>query len=93
MGISSAVVLCEPEDIGIVIDELKGIRGVEMQLFDESQGKIIVTIEGEDVETEMDILKKIQVTNKIKMAEMVFHTMECENNECEEVVCGGIYES
>jgi len=75
MNISSAVVVTEPEHIEEVLQSLKE-SGLCDVYFHDDTGKIIVIIEGEDVNEETFKLKQIQLLPHVLTANMVYSYSE-----------------
>lgn len=71
MTLSSVVVQTKPEKINSVIDNIKKSKLCEYHLHDE-KGRIIITLEGENIEEEINKLKKIQQFPDVISAEMVY---------------------
>ncbi len=59
MNVSSIVIKVTPDYVRSVIESLGSSDICEVHFHDE-QGRIVVTIEGKDIEEEMQKLKKIQ---------------------------------
>ncbi len=59
MNVSSIVVKTTPEHIQDVITDINAIDFCESH-FNDSEGKIIVTIEGKNIDDQMNRMKKIQ---------------------------------
>ena len=77
MNVSSIVVRTRPEQLAIVLAGLKSIEQCEVH-FHDAQGRIIVTIEGADTESELATLKMIQKVPHVASAELVFAYSEHE---------------
>lgn len=69
MNISSIVVQTLPKHLDEVIQELKECEVCDYHFHDES-GKIIITIEGEDVSEELGKLRVIEGINHVVAADM-----------------------
>ena len=59
MNVSSIVVRTTPENINAVMDEIDSIDLCEVH-FHDPEGKIVVTIEGESVHDQVELMKRIQ---------------------------------
>ena len=69
MNISSIVVQTRPEYLESVLDDIKKCEVCDYHFHDE-KGRIIVTIEGEDVSEELGKLKVIEQINHVIAADM-----------------------
>lgn len=88
MNISSIVVQTLPENVEGVVASLKGVETCEVH-FQDPNGKIIVTIEGEGVDDEIRILKSIQTLPHIIAADMMYSYSEEELEQNMEQLKGG----
>jgi len=77
MNVSSIVVKTLPQHLAAVLAGLQGIERCEVHFHDE-QGRIIVTIEGIDTESELATLKLVQQVPHVVSAELVFAYSEHE---------------
>jgi len=75
MNISSAVVITEPEHTQEVIKSLEE-SGLCEVYFHDDKGRIIIIIEGEDVNEETFKLKQIQLLPNVLAANMVYSYSE-----------------
>ena len=80
MNISGILVQTKPENINIVINAIKENDFCEYHMHDE-KGRIIVTIEGENVEEEIAKLKQLQALKGVVTADMMYAYAEDELNE------------
>ncbi len=69
MNISSIVVQCLPENLENVVESLNECEVCDYHFHDE-KGRIIITIEGEDVSEELEKLKVIEATPNVLAADM-----------------------
>jgi len=69
MNISSIVVQTTPQFLNEVVESLKNCEACEYHLHDE-KGRVIVTIEGEDVSEELGKLKVIEAIPHVIAADM-----------------------
>ena len=76
MNISSIVVQAMPEHIEALVETFKNSDFCEYHLHDKSKGKIILTIEGKDVEEEIEKLIKIQQIPTVMTADMMMTYQE-----------------
>ncbi|HIP18494.1 MAG TPA: nitrate reductase [Sulfurovum sp.] len=75
MNISSIVVQTLPENVESVIESLKQSGVCDYHMHD-PKGKIIVTVEGKDVEEEIEKLVAIQILPDIIAADMMMTYQE-----------------
>ncbi len=71
MNISSIVVQTSPSHVEKVVESIKQSDQWEYHLHDE-QGRIVVVIEGENIEEEINKLQNLQKVDHVTSAEMVF---------------------
>lgn len=83
MNISGILVQTKPENIDSVIETIKSTDFCEYHMHDE-KGRIIVTIEGEDVEEEIGKLKQLQVVKGVITADMMYAYAEDELDKIRE---------
>jgi len=76
MNISSIVIRCTPEHYDSVKQWCEESGICEYHFGDKEQGKIIVTIEGEDVNEEVAKLMKIQAAPHVVVADMMMTYQE-----------------
>ncbi len=76
MNISSIVVQCKSEHYDQVKEWCETSEICEFHFGDQSKGKIIVTIEGEDVSEEIEKLVKIQQAPYVIAADMMMTYQE-----------------
>jgi nitrate reductase NapD len=76
MNISSIVVQCKSENYDKVVEWCEKSGICDFHFGDKTKGKIIVTIEGEDVSEEIEKLKKIQVAPYVIAADMMMTYQE-----------------
>ncbi len=69
MNISSIVVQCLPENLENVVESLNECEVCDYHFHDE-KGRIIITIEGEDVSEELEKLKVIEAIPNVLAADM-----------------------
>ena len=77
MNISGILVQVKPENIDKVISSIKTTNFCEYHMHDE-KGRIIVTIEGKDVEEEIGKLKELQAIKGVIAADMMYAYAEDE---------------
>ncbi len=71
MNISSIVVQVRQEHIDEVVETLKNADFCDYHFHDKSIGKIIVTVEGENISEEIGKVKQIQALPHVISAEMM----------------------
>lgn len=77
MNVSGIVVMTTEEHIQEVIDNINSVDCCEVH-FNDSQGKIVVTIEGESINDQMERLKRIQSIPFVFSASLAFSYCEDE---------------
>ena len=77
MNVSSIVVKTKPEHIQDVIVDINAIDLCEVH-FNDDEGKIVVTIEGENIEEQMARMKKIQALSNVSSANLSYSYTEDE---------------
>lgn len=80
MNLSGIVVAVSPHNLNEGIDALNAIKNIEVHQSDESTGQIVVVQEAENVNLEIDGLKKIKALPMVTYAEMVYHYVADDNN-------------
>lgn len=81
MNVSSIVVKTVPEHLQEVIADINAIDLCEVH-FNDDEGKIVVTIEGENINDQMERMKKIQAIPNVVSANLSYSYTE------EEVAAG-----
>jgi len=76
VNISSVVVQAMPEHIEALVETFKNSNFCEYYLHDKNRGKIILVIEGKDVEEEIEKLIKIQQIPTVMSADMMMTYQE-----------------
>lgn len=71
MNISSIVVQAKPLHVKSIIEACEAGDFCDYHFCDEEKGKIIVTVEGENIDEEMAKLKKIQAIPHVICADMM----------------------
>jgi len=88
MNISSIIITTHPDKTSEVVEILK--NGKLCEYFAHKEGKIVVTIEGESVSDEINILNQLQKMEDVVNAEMIYSYCEDElNEERENLEIGG----
>jgi nitrate reductase NapD len=75
--ISGIVVACRPEHLDETRHVVNALSWAEVHYTD-SEGRLVVTIEAEDVGTSMDRLKDLQKLPRVLMAELAEFVVEDE---------------
>ncbi|ACZ11764.1 chaperone NapD [Sulfurospirillum deleyianum] len=78
MNISSIVVQAKPLHVKALIDLFDASDFCDYHFSDENTGKIVLTIEGENIDEEMQKLKKIEATPHVISATMMMAYSEDE---------------
>lgn len=71
MNISSIVIQAKPDYIQAIIAQCEASDFCDYHFCDEAKGKIVVTIEGKDIDEEMGKLKKIEAIPHVISATMM----------------------
>ena len=79
-NVSSLVVLCAPENIESLWNRINAMEGAECHYRDES-GKIIVTLESQNIDEEIRRLKRIEELEGVISAQMIYayHSKELQS--------------
>ncbi len=80
MNVSSIVVKTLPEHLHEVIDSINAVDSCEVH-FNDADGKIVVTIEGESIEEQMKKMKQIQGLPFVYDANLAYSYCEDELSE------------
>jgi nitrate reductase NapD len=83
MNISGILVQTRPENLEVVIKQIKESDCCEYHQHDE-KGRIIVTIEGANVEEELQKLNELKAFDKVVAADMMYAYSEDELEEARE---------
>ncbi|UPW20409.1 chaperone NapD [Agarivorans sp. TSD2052] len=78
--ISSAVVMCQPDRITEVIDQISSLAGLEVHGFN-PEGKIVVSIESEMRNNIVTTLEDIGKLEAVLSSNLVFHQFESANED------------
>lgn len=73
MNLSGILVVAGKGSQADVIAQLETLPGVEVHHVDSTSGRIVVTLEAEDIQTEVEGLRRIKALPHIALAEMVYH--------------------
>ena len=77
MNVSSIVVKTTPEHLHDVISDINAIDLCEVH-FNDDEGRIVVTIEGEDISGQMELMKEIQALPNVFTANLSYSYCEDE---------------
>ena len=80
MNLSGIVVAVHPKKLQEGIAALNAISNIEVHQSDESTGQIVVVQEADNVNLEIDGLKKIKALPIVTYAEMVYHYLADDTN-------------
>ncbi len=73
MNLSGVLIVAKPEWVAEVVHALRNLEGIEVYQVDEAGGRIVAVQEAEDINAEVDGLKRIKSLPHVVMAEMVYH--------------------
>jgi nitrate reductase NapD len=76
MNLSGVLVVTRTEAFATVSAALSRLPGVEVHQCDQNGGKLVIVLEAENVQAEIDLLKKVKALPGVVMAEMVTHYFE-----------------
>ena len=71
MNVSSIVVKTTPENMNTVMAEINSLDFCEVH-FHDKQGRIIVTIEGESIHDQIEIMKRVQNMPFVLQADLMY---------------------
>ncbi|RJQ44406.1 MAG: nitrate reductase [Nitrospiraceae bacterium] len=80
MNVSSIVVKTVPGQLAEAIDALNALDFCEVHFYD-SEGRIVVTIEGKRINDQMEIMKRIQNMPFVQCADLAYSYCEGEMRE------------
>ena len=80
MNLSGIVVAVPPQKLNDGIAALNTIKNIEIHQTDKSTGQIVIVQEAENINKEIDGLKKIKALPMVTYAEMVYHYIENDTN-------------
>jgi len=76
MNISGILVIVTPERVESMVDHLNGMDGIDVHHIEAATGRIVITQEAENINAEVDGLKRIRALPGIILAEMSYHNFE-----------------
>jgi len=76
MNISGILVIVTPERVESMVDHLNGMDGIDVHHIEAATGRIVITQEAENINAEVDGLKRIRALPGIILAEMSYHNVE-----------------
>ena len=62
-----------------MVDHLNGLDGIDVHHIEAATGRIVITQEAENINAEVDGLKRIRALPGIILAEMSYHNFEDDN--------------
>ncbi|TLD83986.1 nitrate reductase [Helicobacter sp. MIT 11-5569] len=79
-NVSSLVVLCAPENIENLWKKIDAIENAQCH-YQDASGKIIVTLESQNIDEEIKLLKKIESLDGVISAQMIYayHSKELQD--------------
>ena len=79
LNVSSLIVMCKPEDISRLQEEIEKIPNAQCHYSDKN-GKIVVTLETESIDEEICLLRQIEKLQGVVLAQMIYayHNAELE---------------
>ena len=79
LNISSLIVMCKPEDISRLWEEIEKIPNAQCHYSDKN-GKIVVTLETESIDEKICLLRQIEKLQGVVLAQMIYayHNAELE---------------
>jgi len=80
MNLSGIVVAVPPAKVNEGVAALNAINNIEVHQADESSGQIVIVQEADNVNLEIDGLKKIKALPMVTYAEMVYHYVADDQN-------------
>lgn len=87
MNVSSIVVKTDPERLGDAIAEINAIDLCEVHFYD-TEGQIIITIEGERIADQIETMKRIQDLPYVLSANLVYSYCKDESVKALEEIAG-----
>lgn len=85
MNLSGILVVAKQEWQADVIEALNALPGVEVHQSEDTSGRLIVVQEAEDINAEVEGLRRIKALPHVIMAEMVHHYIAEDENEYPEL--------
>lgn len=85
MNLSGVLVVARPDALPLVVDALGELPGVEVHQQDPATSRLVAVLEAEDIQAEVDLLKRIKSLPGVAMAEMVTHYFEEDTQDIDEI--------
>ena len=76
MNISGILVIVSPQRVESMVEQLKGMEGIDVHHIEAASGRIVITQEAATIRDEVDGLKRIKALPGIILAEMSYHNFE-----------------
>lgn len=73
MNLSGVLVVAHPENLSSVAQALSALPGVEVHQQDPRSGRLVAVLEAEDIQAEIDLLRRVKSVPGVTLAEMVTH--------------------
>lgn len=73
MNLSGVLVIARPENLSSVAQALSTLPGVEVHQQDPRSGRLVAVLEAEDIQAEIDLLRRVKAVPGVALAEMVTH--------------------
>lgn len=80
MNLSGVVVAVPPQQFEQGLTALKAIKNIEIYHSDQASGQIVIVQEADNVNEEINSLKKIKALPMVTYAEMVYHYIAEDNS-------------
>ncbi|MBX7490942.1 chaperone NapD [Helicobacter turcicus] len=79
-NVSSLVVLCAPNNLASLWDSINAIENAQCH-YQDASGKIIVTLESQNIDEEIKLLKRIENLSGVITAQMIYayHSKELQD--------------
>ncbi len=87
MNVSSIAIKTEPEHLEDVIADINSVDFCEVHFYD-TDGRVVITIEGESIQDQMNTLKRIQEIRFVLSANLVYSYCEEELKEAKGQIDG-----
>lgn len=81
MNLSGIAVSVRPDSFDDTVGQLEGLAGVEIHYQDPDSARVVIVQEAEDVDAEVEGLKRIKSVPGVVVAELVYHYFADDNQE------------
>ena len=85
MNLSGVLVVARPGVLPSVAEALRGLPGVEVHQQDPAASRLVAVLEAENIQAEIDLLKRIKSLPGVALAEMVTHYFEEDTQNINEI--------